>query len=137
MRRRRRVTSHLYYADECVPVVSVTYLRSKGFSVIHAYEKGYVQVKDSQHIKISKKLNRILIALDKDFWQKRKFSLSGHPGIIVLKTTSSTPSTINKVAEKTLKRIARIELKESILYVSVDKIRRRRDEKENEIPWKK
>lgn len=137
MRRRRKSGSRLYYADECIPVSSITYLRSKGFSVVHAYEKGYVAVRDLEHLKISKKLNRILVALDKDFWQRRKFNLSGHPGIIVLKTTSSTPPAINKVAEKVFRRIDKIKLRESILYASRDKIRRWREDGEDEIPWKK
>ncbi len=32
--------SHIQlYADECFPVTSVTHLKSKGFSIIHAYDK--------------------------------------------------------------------------------------------------
>lgn len=137
MEKRRKSTSRLYYADECVPVASITYLRSRGFSIIHAYEKNYIRKKDLEQIKFSKKLNRILIALDKDFWQKRKFNLSDHPGVIVLKTTSSTPSAVSKIAEKILKRVNKIKLKGSILYVSADKIRRWQNKKQDEIPWKK
>lgn len=79
----------------------------------------------------------VLVALDKDFWQRRKFNLSGHPGVIVLKTTSSTPSAVSKVAEKTFKRINNVKLKESVLYVSTDKIRRWRNGEQDEISWKK
>lgn len=135
--KRRRKKSRLYYADECLPVPSITYLRSKGFSIIHAYDKGHTGKKDLEQLKISKKLNRVLVALDKDFWQKRKFNLSGHPGVIVLKITSSIPPMVNKVAEKVLRRVGRIKLKESILYASKDKIRRWRKGKEDEIPWRK
>lgn len=137
MKRRRKQSSRLYYADECIPLPSVTYLRSRGFSIIHAYEKGYTAVNDLEQLKISKKLNRILIALDKDFWQRRKFNLSGHPGVIVLKSTSSIPSAINKVAEKVLRRTDKIKLKESILYASKDRIRRWGKNGEDEVPWKK
>lgn len=134
---RVKSSSCLYYADECIPVVSITYLRSKGFSIIHASEKGYIGITDSEQLKISKKLNRVLVALDKDFWQKKEFNLSGHPGIIVLKTTSSTPPMVNKVAEKVLRRVGRIKLKESILYASKDRIRRWRKGREDKIPWKR
>jgi len=137
MKRRRKLSSRLYYADECLPVTSITYLRSKGFSIIHAYEKRYTGKKDLEQLKISKRLNRILVALDKDFWQGRKFNLSGHPGVIVLKTTSPTPLTVNEVAEKVLRRAGRIKLKESILYASKDKIRRWKKGKEDEISWRK
>lgn len=135
--RRVRSNSRLYYADEFVPVVSITYLRSKGFSIIHASEGGSIGIADLEQLKVSRKLNRVLVALDKDFWQKKDFNLSGHPGVIVLKTTSSTPLAVNKVAEKVLKRVDRIKLRESILYASKDKIRRWRKGKEDEIPWKK
>lgn len=137
MKRRRKSTSRLYYADECVPITSITYLRSKGFSIIHAFDKNFTGKKDLEQIKMSKKLNRIFIALDKDFWQKRKFSLLGHPGIIVLKTASSTPLAVNKVAGKVLKRISSLDLKGSILYASADKIRRWKNGKQDEISWKK
>lgn len=137
MRRRRKSTSHLYYADECIPLTSVTHLRSRGFSIIHAFDKNFTGKKDLEQIKISKKLNRIFIALDKDFWQRRKFNLSGHPGVIVLKTTSSTPLVVNKVASKVLKRISRLDLKGSILYASADKIRRWKNGEQDEISWKK
>ena len=135
--RRVKSSSRLYYADECVPVVSITYLRSKGFSIIHASEKGCIGITDLEQLKISKKLNRVLVALDKDFWQRKEFNLSGHPGVIVLKTTSSTPPVVNKVAEKVLKRVGRIKLRGSILYASKDKIRRWRRGKEDKIPWRK
>ena len=137
MKRRRKSTPRLYYADECIPVPSITHLRSKGFSIIHSYEKGYIAVSDSEHLKISKKLNRVLVALDKDFWQKRKFNLSNHPGVIVLKITSSTPSAVNKIAGKILKRVKNIKLKGTILYASQDKIRRWKKDREDEISWKK
>lgn len=137
MKKRRKSEPCLYYADECLPVTSITYLRSRGFSIIHAYDGGHIQEKDSEQLKISKKLNRVLVALDKDFWQRRKFNLSGHPGVIVLKTTSSTPFAVSKVAEKTFKRINNVKLKESVLYVSTDKIRRWKNGKQDEISWKK
>jgi predicted nuclease of predicted toxin-antitoxin system len=137
MEKRRKSTSRLYYADECIPVTSITHLRSRGFSIIHAYEKGYVRKKDLEQIKISKKLDRVLIALDKDFWQKRKFSLTEHPGIIILKTTSSIPNAVNRVAEKVLKRAGNLKLRGSILYASIDKICRWKNGKENVITWKK
>jgi len=55
------------YADENIPIPSATYLKSKGISVIHAYDKNFVEKSDLFHLKQSKNLGRILISLDKDF----------------------------------------------------------------------
>lgn len=137
MERWRKSTSRLYYADEDLPVSSITYLRSKGFSIIHVYDKGNTGKKDLEQLKISKKLNRVLVTLDKDFWQEGRFNLSGHPGVIVLRTASSTPLMVNKVAEKVLKRVERIKLKGSVLYASTDRIWRRKKGRKDKISWKK
>lgn len=135
--RRQKSGHRRYYADECIPLPSVSHLRSKGFSIIHANDKGYINVPDLEQLKISKKLNRVLVALDRDFWQKKEFDLSGHPGIIVLKTSSSIPPAVNRVAEKVLGRVGRIKLKEAILYASITKIRRYRKGKQDIISWEK
>jgi len=137
MGRRRKSTPHLYYADEDFPVSSITHLRSKGFSIIHVYDRGNTGKKDLEQLKISKKLNRVLVTLDKDFWQEGRFNLFGHPGVIVLRTASSTPPVVNKIAEKVLKRVERIKLKESVLYASTDKIWRRKKGRKDKISWRK
>lgn len=68
--------SHIQlYADECFPVPSVTYLKSLGYSIIHAYDKNFIQKADTFHLTTSKKLQRVLITLDRDFifYDKAKF----------------------------------------------------------------
>lgn len=139
MRCRQSKSKHRrYYADECIPISSVTYLKSKGFSIIHALDVGAVNISDPEQLKKSKKLGRVLVSLDrKDFPQRMKYDLSGHPGVIVLKTRAATPLKINRTAEKVLKRIHRIKLKEAILHASTVKIKRYRKGKEDAIPWKK
>lgn len=43
-----------FYADECFPVPVVTYLKSLGYSIIHAYDKNFIQKSDRFHLTISK-----------------------------------------------------------------------------------
>lgn len=38
------------YADECFPVTSVTYLKSLGYSIIHAYDRKLIGKSDQGKI---------------------------------------------------------------------------------------
>ena len=67
--------------------------------------KNYITKKDRFHLKISKKLSRILITLDRDFLAYNRFSLENHPGVIVISVGSATAPNVNKVCKKALKKI--------------------------------
>ena len=88
------------YADECFPVPSATYLKSLGYSIIHAYDKNFIQKTDHFHLLTSKKLNRVLITLDRDFNSYEKADLKGYPGVIIISAGSTTPLHIIKVCRK-------------------------------------
>lgn len=139
MKRSRPKSKHRrYYADECFPVPSVSYLKSKSFSIVHTGDMGYINISDLEQLKVSKKLGRVLVTLDKkDFQQRKKHNLSRHPGVIVLRASSLTYPNINKLAEKVLKRVHRIKLEEALLHASTTKIRRYKKGKKDIIPWKK
>jgi len=110
------------YADECFPITSVTFLKSPGYSITHAYGNKMVKKNDRLHLKLSKKLNRILITLDTDFSRYETMSVKNHPGIIVLSVGSSTSPLINKVSEKFLKGLTQEFMKAAIVKVTIDKI---------------
>ncbi len=116
------------YADECFPLTSVTYLRSQGISIIHAVERKTIRRKDEFHLKESKKLNRILITLDRDFLLYHWANLTNHPGIIIISVATATPPHINAVCTALLKHITPHFIKESVATVSKKKIARRKGE---------
>lgn len=110
------------YADECFPVPVVTYLKSQGLSIIHAYDKNYIQKSDRFHLSISKKLGRVLITLDRDFNEYEQTSLKGFPGVIIISVGSTTPLNITKVSQKIVKLISQDFVKNSLIKVTVDKL---------------
>ena len=117
------------YADECFPIPTVTYLRSFGYSITHAFDKNYIQKSDRFHLLVSKKLNRILITLDRDFIYYKQTSLRDYPGVIVISVGSVTPLNINKVCRKLFKNISRDLAKGSLIKVTIDKLIKIKDGK--------
>lgn len=111
-----------FYADECFPMPSVTYLRSLDYSIIHAFDKNYIQKSDHFHLLASKRLNRILITLDRDFILYEQTFLRDYPGVIVISVGSATPLSINKVCRKLVKNISRDLVKDSLIKITIDKL---------------
>jgi len=111
-----------FYADECFPVPVVTYLKSQGYSIIHAYDKNHIQKLDNFHLGVSRKLGKVLITLDRDFLYYEQASLRGFPGVIVISAGSTTPPHIIKICEKALKNINQALIKESLIKITMDKL---------------
>jgi len=111
-----------FYADECFPVPAVTYLKSLGYSIIHAYDKNHIQKSDHFHLLTSKKLERILITLDRDFNSYETADLKGYPGVIIISAGSTTPLHIITVCQKLLNFISHDLAKESLLKITVNKL---------------
>lgn len=110
------------YADECFPVTTVTYLKSLGISIVHAYEKNFIEKSDRFHLEASKKLKRLLITLDRDFNEYEQAVLKGCPGVIIISVGSATPPHVNLVAQKVIKQISAEFARESLIKVTMSKI---------------
>ncbi len=110
------------YADECFPVPVVTYLKSLGYSIIHAYDKNFVQKSDHFHLLTSRKLGRVLITLDRDFNSYETADLNGYPGVIIISAGSTTPFHIIKICTRLLKIISEDLVKESLIKITIDKL---------------
>jgi len=122
----------LLYADENLAVQTVSHLKAKGMSVIHAYDLNYVNKKDELHFKKSKSIKRILLSLDKDFKRFKGFPVGNHPGIILITSGSSTYQHINKILDKSLKHISPGYVKHSVLRISMSKIVKEKSGKTSE-----
>ena len=114
------------YADECFPFPSVTKLKSKGISIIHAHDIKNTGISDRQHLKISKRLNRVLITLDRDFLGYSPESLTDHPGVIVISAGTAVSVEIDKICEKMINRINPDFIKESLIVVTKVKITKKK-----------
>ncbi len=120
------------YADENFPIGSVRYLKSLGISIIHAYDKSYIQKPDLFHLKISRDLKRILITRDRDF-KYNWTTLKDHPGVILISPGSQTSEAVNQVCRKSFKKITTHFVSESLIRISMDKIWRNKNGKIEEI----
>ena len=117
----RKPRIHLY-ADENIPIPTVIYLKSRGISVIHAYDKNFISKSDLFHLKQSKNLNRVLLSLDKDFKKFKGVRLNDHPGVILISVGNVTPNHINNVLDKILANVTEGYIKESLVKATIDKI---------------
>lgn len=122
------------YADQCFPVSSVTQLKSLGYSVIHANDLKLEDKPDIRQLHESKRLNRALITLDRDFIYYEQVNLEHHPGVIVISVSSMTPTQVNIVCKKLLKNITQDLAKDSLIKISVDKLTKVKDGK---VVWEK
>ena len=111
-----------FYADENIPIPTVTYLKSLGISIIHAYDKELINLDDKEHLNYSKKEKRVLISLDRDFNKFKNESLTGHPGVILITVGNNTSIHINVVLSKILKHLTINSLKESLIRATINKL---------------
>lgn len=118
-----------FYADENIPVTSVTYLKAKGISIVHAFDYGFIEKPDKEHVQKSKSLKRILISLDKDVKKFKNVFLIDHPGIILLSTGDITPNHLNKLLDKAIKYVTPSFAKNALIKITIRKITKEKDGK--------
>ncbi|MBI2008716.1 DUF5615 family PIN-like protein [Candidatus Amesbacteria bacterium] len=122
------------YADECFPVTTVTFLKSLGFSIIHAYDLKFTSKSDKFHLKHSQKLARTLITLDRDFLYYKQTSLTDHPGVIVISGGSATPARANLICQKILPTISPNSASEALIVITSTKITKTKHGIQSENP---
>ncbi|HEY4694529.1 MAG TPA: DUF5615 family PIN-like protein [Candidatus Nanoarchaeia archaeon] len=111
-----------FYADECFPITSVTFLKSLGYSVIHAYDIKFVRKSDPKHLLKSKELNRVLLTTDRDFLYYSEANLANHPGVIVISSGSVTAPKVNTVCSKLFQKLSSDLVKSSLVRSSSEKM---------------
>lgn len=114
------------YADENFPISSVTYLKSLGISIVHAYDLKLINTSDKKHIATATKLKRTIITLDRDFLYYSDIPLHSSFGAIIIATGNATPLHINTVCKKALPNISPSWVKGAYIQITVSKITRRK-----------
>ena len=74
-----------FLADECVFIQTVRLLKEWGFQVIRVQDLGMIGAPDSEVFKKAISLKVPLLTNDKGFADLRRYPLSDHYGVIVLK----------------------------------------------------
>lgn len=71
-------------ADASVPVSIVEALRAAKIPVITAIESNIATHEDNSILAWSKRNKRVLLTMDRDFWDDKKFPLQNIPGVIFI-----------------------------------------------------
>lgn len=87
---------------------------------------GNIQKPDLFHLRFSKSLDRILITRDRDFTYNWK-TLEKHPGVILVSPGSQTSDNVNKVCEKSFKKLTVNFVSEALVRITADKIVRNKN----------
>ncbi len=109
------------YADECIPIPTVTYLKTIGISIRHALDEDYLGKSDELQFKRAKKLKRVFLSLDRDFRKLKDVDMSEHPGAILITTGNNTPNHINKIIEKFIRFSSIDMVRHSVIRITIDK----------------
>ncbi len=74
----------LSLSDICVPDEVTDFLRGRGWGIVRAREFGLNGQSDDEVWSVAKRENRVLVTVDGDFLQFRRFVFNAHPGCIVV-----------------------------------------------------
>jgi predicted nuclease of predicted toxin-antitoxin system len=81
-----------FYADACVPREVVEELRGADLDLMWAVEDGLRRHPDGNIYGRVRKLNRVLVTMDRDFWDDREYPLHGGPGVIFVDHPPDQPA---------------------------------------------
>jgi predicted nuclease of predicted toxin-antitoxin system len=84
------------YADHNLPKVIVDEIRGAKIPILTAFEDQHASRDDKAIYERARKLKRVLLTQDEDFWDDRRFSLRYGPGLILV---SVAPEKTEKIVE--------------------------------------
>lgn len=109
-------------------ITSVLYLKGRGYSIQHVYTLGFEYQSDKVHFEKSRSLKRVLLTLDQRIRRYENFNYKDHPGVVVIKASSTMPRIVNEQTAFVLKRLTEHNVKEALVYGSKDRITQKRGE---------
>lgn len=114
------------FTDECVYRVTVEALRAWGHEVVTAQEAGLVGKGDDELLEYALEQRRVLLTIDLDFSDIRRYPPGHHHGIIVLKIRPKVVDRVHAVLKKFLEVTPQEELDRALVIVDRNKYRIRR-----------
>lgn len=84
------------YADANIPKPVIDELRAAGLAVDSATESGLDSHPDENILQRARRLGRVILTMDRDFWDDRKHPLQKSPGIIFIDVA---PDQLDKALE--------------------------------------
>jgi predicted nuclease of predicted toxin-antitoxin system len=112
-----------FFVDECVYSVTTQLLRSRQHDVVTAQDAGLSGRPDEEILAYAVEHGRILITIDMDFSNIRRFPPHSYIGIIVLKIRPRSVAEIHKVLEQVLRDLDEEQLSKSLVMIDRGKYR--------------
>ena len=114
------------FTDECVYRVTIDSLRSWGHDVVTAHDAGLVGEADEMVLEYAVSHGRVLITIDLDFGNIRRYPPSDHRGVIVLRIRSRILDEVHSVLQNFLADTTHDELSQTLVVIDHHKYRLRR-----------
>jgi len=112
-----------FLSDECVYNTTTQLLRNWGHDVVTAQEADLAGKPDEDILAYAVKHKRVLITIDMDFSNIRRFPPKSYIGIIVLKIRPRIAEKIYKVLEQVLRDVDGERLSKSLVIIDQSKYR--------------
>jgi predicted nuclease of predicted toxin-antitoxin system len=112
-----------FLADECVYNITTLFVRSLGHNILTVQETGLAGTSDENVLRFAIEHERILITIDMDFSNIRRFPPKSHTGIIVLKIRPQTVEKVHKVLAQVLRELDAEQLGKSLVIIDQGKYR--------------
>ena len=112
-----------FLADECVYSITTQSLRTWGHNVLTAQEIGLAGKPDETILTYAVEHRRVLITIDMDFSNIRRYPPKSHTGIIVLKIRPRSVEKVHNVLAQVLRDVSAEQLGKSLVIVDQGKYR--------------
>lgn len=114
-----------FLADENIYTSTIRFLRSLGHDVLDVKELRLFGLSDDRLLNLSRKDDRILLTLDKDFVDLR-YPMKTDCSILIVRVKPPTPENINHALVKFLERVHECDIKNALVILEADRYRLRR-----------
>jgi predicted nuclease of predicted toxin-antitoxin system len=112
-----------FLIDECVYYATTQLLRTWKHDVLTAQEAGLAGKPDEDILAYAVQHERVLITIDMDFSNIRRFPPKSYAGIIVLKIRPRVTEKVHKVLQQVLRDVDEKQLNKTLVIIDQSKYR--------------
>ena len=112
-----------FFVDECVYAVTTQLLRNQQHDVVTVQDAGLSGKPDEEVLAYAVEHRRVLITIDMDFSNIRRFPPHSYIGIIVLKIRPRIVPEVHAVLEQVLRDLDEAQLSKSLVMIDQSKYR--------------
>jgi len=115
-----------FLLDQNLSPKTTNFLRDLGHDAVDTRELNLSEASDDEIWQVAVRYNRILITFDLGFADLRKHPVDLGPGLIILRTKSTTSDTVNSLLKKLTEIYSSSEISGNLVIITDKKIRIRK-----------